>query len=101
MLLDRPQGERQHRQRQLVAPTAARPDRRIQCERQCHEPKRKLYRSRANRTIAGVCCGLADYFGVDRTLIRVIFVVLNVFGGAGIVLYLVLWIIVPNEPEAT
>jgi phage shock protein C len=63
------------------------------------DPKRKLYRSRANRTIAGVCCGLADYFGVDRTLIRVIFVVLNVFGGAGIVLYLLLWIFVPNEPE--
>jgi phage shock protein C len=63
------------------------------------EPRRKLYRSRANRTIAGVCCGLADYFGVDPTLIRVIFVVLNVLGGAGIVLYLLLWIIVPNEPE--
>jgi phage shock protein C len=63
------------------------------------EPKRKLYRSRANRTIAGVCCGLADYFGVDPTLIRVIFVVLNLLGGAGIVLYLLLWIIVPNEPE--
>jgi phage shock protein C len=63
------------------------------------EPKRKLYRSRANRTIAGVCCGLADYFGVDATLIRVIFVVLNLLGGAGIVLYLLLWIIVPNEPE--
>jgi phage shock protein PspC (stress-responsive transcriptional regulator) len=47
----------------------------------------------------GVCCGLADYFGVDPTLIRVIFVVLNVLGGAGIVLYLLLWIIVPNEPE--
>jgi phage shock protein C len=63
------------------------------------EPKRKLYRSRANRTIAGVCCGLADYFGVDPTLIRVIFVVLNLLGGAGIVLYLLLWIIVPNEPD--
>jgi phage shock protein C len=63
------------------------------------EPRRKLYRSRANRTIAGVCCGLADYFCVDPTLIRVIFVVLNVLGGAGIVLYLLLWIIVPNEPE--
>jgi phage shock protein C len=36
------------------------------------EPTRKLYRSRAHRTIAGVCCGLADYFGVDPTLIRVI-----------------------------
>jgi phage shock protein C len=63
------------------------------------EPTRKLYRSRAHRTIAGVCCGLADYFGVDPTLIRVIFVLLNLLGGAGIVLYLLLWIIVPNEPE--
>jgi phage shock protein C len=59
------------------------------------EPRRKLYRSRANRTIAGVCCGLADYFGVDPTLIRVIFVVLNVLGGAGIVLYLLLWLLMP------
>jgi phage shock protein C len=44
------------------------------------EPTRKLYRSRAHRTIAGVCCGLADYFGVDPTLIRVIFVLLNLLG---------------------
>ena len=63
------------------------------------EPNRKLYRSRAHRTIAGVCCGLADYVGVDPTLIRVIFVLLNLLGGAGIALYLLLWIIVPNEPE--
>jgi phage shock protein PspC (stress-responsive transcriptional regulator) len=50
---------------------------------------------------AGRCrqgCRWPD-FGVDRTLIRVIFVVLNLLGGAGIVLYRLLWIIVPNEPE--
>jgi phage shock protein C len=58
---------------------------------------RKLYRSRTNRQVAGVCGGLAEYFGVDATLIRVLFVVLAVLGGSGIVLYLALWIIVPRE----
>jgi phage shock protein C len=59
---------------------------------------RKLYRSRTNRQVAGVCGGLAEYFSVDATLIRVLFVVLAVLGGSGIVLYLALWIIVPREP---
>jgi phage shock protein C len=59
---------------------------------------RKLYRSRSNRQVAGVCGGLAQYFGIDVTLIRVLFVVLAVLGGSGIILYLALWIIVPNEP---
>jgi phage shock protein C len=59
---------------------------------------RKLYRSRTNRQVAGVCGGLAEYFSIDATLIRVLFVVLAVLGGSGIVLYLALWIIVPREP---
>ncbi len=59
---------------------------------------RKLYRSRTNRQVAGVCGGLAEYFSIDVTLIRVLFVVLAVLGGSGIVLYLALWIIVPREP---
>ena len=59
---------------------------------------RKLYRSRTNRQVAGVCGGLAQYFNLDATLIRVVFVVLAVLGGSGLVLYLALWIIVPNEP---
>jgi phage shock protein C len=59
---------------------------------------RKLYRSRSNRQVAGVCGGLAQYFGIDATLIRVLFVVLAVLGGSGIVLYLALWVIVPSEP---
>jgi phage shock protein C len=60
---------------------------------------RKLYRSRTNRQVAGVCGGLAEYFNLDATLIRVLFVVLAVLGGSGIVLYLALWIIVPRAPE--
>jgi phage shock protein C len=59
---------------------------------------RKLYRSRSNRQIAGVCGGLAEYFNMDATLLRVLFIVLAVLGGSGIVLYLAMWIIVPREP---
>jgi phage shock protein C len=59
---------------------------------------RKLYRSRSNRQVAGVCGGLAQYFNLDATLIRILFVVLAVLGGSWIVLYLAMWIIVPKEP---
>ena len=62
------------------------------------DPTRKLYRSKTNRKLAGVCGGLAQYFNVDATLIRVLFVVLAVLGGSGLVLYLAMWIIVPREP---
>jgi phage shock protein C len=60
---------------------------------------RKLYRSRTDRKLAGVCGGLAQYFNLDATLIRVLFVALAVFGGSGLVIYLVMWIIVPKEPQ--
>jgi phage shock protein C len=59
---------------------------------------RKLYRSKADRVLAGVCGGLAEYFNLDATLIRVLFVLLAVLGGAGLVLYVAMWIIVPNQP---
>jgi phage shock protein C len=60
---------------------------------------RKLYRSRSNRKLAGVCGGLATYFTVDPTLVRVLFVVLAVAGGPGILAYVLLWILVPEEPQ--
>jgi phage shock protein C len=59
---------------------------------------RKLYRSKTDRKLAGVCGGLAQYFNVDATLIRVLFVLLAVLGGSGLVLYVAMWIIVPNQP---
>jgi phage shock protein C len=62
---------------------------------------RKLYRSRTERKLAGVCGGLAQYFNADPTLIRVLFVVLALLGGPGLVIYLVLWILVPEEPQGT
>ena len=62
---------------------------------------RKLYRSQTDRKVAGVCGGLAEYFNVDPTLIRVLFIVLAVCGGAGLVLYLAMWIVVPDASKAS
>jgi phage shock protein C len=64
------------------------------------EEPRKLYRSQTQRMIAGVCGGLAEYFNVDATLIRVLFLILAVFGGSGLVIYVVMWIIVPDAGKA-
>jgi len=63
------------------------------------EPKR-LYRSRDERMIAGVCGGIGEYFNADPTVIRVIFVILAIlgFGVGGLVLYLAMWLIVPEQP---
>jgi phage shock protein C len=64
------------------------------------EEPRKLYRSQSQRMLAGVCGGLAEYFNVDATLIRVLFLVLGVFGGTGLVIYVVMWLIVPDISKA-
>jgi phage shock protein C len=59
---------------------------------------RQLRRSRTNRRIAGVCGGLGAYFGVEPTLIRILFVLLALPGGApGILIYLILWLAMPEE----
>jgi phage shock protein C len=71
-----------------VSVTPGRPD-------QPHEPR--LTRSRSNRIIAGVCAGLADYLGVDRVLVRIAFVVLAFGAGVGIALYVLAWILIPEE----
>jgi phage shock protein C len=49
--------------------------------------------------VAGVCGGLAEYLNVDATLIRVIFLLLAVFGGSGLVIYLAMWILVPDASK--
>lgn len=58
----------------------------------------QLYRSRTDTMIGGVCGGLARYLNIDSTLVRLIAVVLALSNGIGVILYLVLWIIVPLEP---
>ena len=59
---------------------------------------KQLYRSKTDRVLGGVSGGLADYFEVDSTLIRIIFIILFFSGGAGLLLYLVLWLIIPSRP---
>lgn len=63
-------------------------------------PPRRLVRRTTNRTFGGVAGGIADYFGVDAVLVRVGFIVLALVGGAGIPLYLLLWLIVPPATPA-
>lgn len=59
---------------------------------------RKLYRSRTDRSIAGICGGLADYFDSDPTMIRLLMLLLILFGGLSIWAYIILWIVIPEEP---
>ena len=56
-----------------------------------------LYRAREGRLVAGVCAGLAAYFGVDPTLVRLAFVLVTLFGGLGVLFYLCAWIVIPEE----
>jgi len=58
---------------------------------------KRLLRLRKGRMVAGVCAGLAAYFGVDVNLIRLGFGVLTVFYGLGILVYLIAWVILPEE----
>lgn len=61
--------------------------------------QRKLYRSRTDSKLGGVCGGLGEFFGMDSTTIRLAFVLLALFGGHTILLYLIMLVIVPIEPE--
>jgi phage shock protein C len=60
--------------------------------------EKRLYRSRTNKTLAGVCAGIADYFGWDPTLIRIAWIALTLLGGSGILIYAILWLVVPEGP---
>ncbi|MCH4056612.1 PspC domain-containing protein [Lapidilactobacillus gannanensis] len=61
--------------------------------------EKKLYRSVTNRKFAGVCGGLGEYFNVDPTLIRIIFVIAFFFAGVGLLPYIILMIVMPNPPQ--
>lgn len=63
--------------------------------------EKRLYRSRNDRMIWGVCGGLAEYFAIDPTLMRLIFVLLIFAGGIGIIAYIVLAIVTPMESSQT
>ncbi|GAC66342.1 PspC domain-containing protein [Gordonia soli] len=65
---------------------------------QTTDPTRKLMRSRSDSWLGGVCGGLARRFGIDATLVRVLFVLSILLPGPQVLLYLVLWLIIPREP---
>ena len=60
---------------------------------------KKLYRSRKEKMIAGVCGGLAEHFGIDPTWVRLIFILFAFLGGTALLIYLIMWVIVPLAPE--
>jgi phage shock protein C len=60
---------------------------------------KRLYRLRDGRVVSGVCAGLAAYLGIDPTLVRLAFALLTIFGGAGVLLYLCAWIVIPEEGD--
>lgn len=60
--------------------------------------EKKLYKSTADRKICGVCGGIAQYFKVDPTLVRVIWTVLACCGGSGLLAYIICAVIMPEEP---
>lgn len=61
---------------------------------------KRLYRSRTDRVLGGVCAGLANYLNVDPVLIRVAWVVAFFAVGVGFLAYIIAWIIIPKEPFA-
>lgn len=60
--------------------------------------EKRLQRSRTEKMVGGVCGGLAEYFKVDPTIVRILWVLISLLGGAGILLYVILWVIMPLQP---
>ncbi len=60
---------------------------------------KKLYKSNSDKKIDGVCAGIAEYFGIDSTIIRLIWVLVALFAGSGILLYIIAALVMPRNPE--
>ena len=61
--------------------------------------EKKLYKSRTNKKLDGVCAGIGEYFDVDPTVIRLAWVFFTVLGGAGLLAYIIAAIVMPRKPE--
>ncbi|MGM0565282.1 MAG: PspC domain-containing protein [Bacteroidota bacterium] len=61
----------------------------------------RLYRDSRNQVIGGVAAGLGRYFNIDPVLVRILFVLLAIFGGGGLIIYILLWIFVPDDQNTT
>ena len=60
---------------------------------------KKLYRSETDRKIAGVCGGIAEYFGIDSTIVRLLWVFVSLWFGAGLIAYLIAALVIPMYPR--
>ena len=60
--------------------------------------RKRLYKSSTNRTICGVCGGLAEFLDIDPTVVRLAAIIATVFGGSGLLIYVIAAIIMPDEP---
>ena len=61
--------------------------------------EKKLYKSSTDKKLAGVCGGLAEYFNIDSTLVRLGWVAFCILGGSGILAYIIAAIVMPRDPE--
>ncbi|MDX9757732.1 MAG: PspC domain-containing protein [Bacteroidota bacterium] len=61
--------------------------------------EKRLYRTVTGKMIGGVCSGLAEYFSIDPVLVRLVFIILVLHNGVGILAYIILWIVVPQRVE--
>ena len=60
--------------------------------------EKKLYKSNQNKMIDGVCGGIAEYFGIDPTVVRLIWALFSLMGGSGILAYIIAAVIIPRNP---
>ena len=63
--------------------------------------QKKLYRSKSDRVLVGVCGGIAEYFNIDPTVVRVIWGVASIFAFAGVIAYIVCAFVIPEKPDNT
>ena len=61
--------------------------------------QKKLYRSKSNRMIVGVCAGVAEYFNIDPTVVRVAWAIASIFAFAGVIAYIVCAFVIPEKPD--
>ena len=61
--------------------------------------RKRLYRSGKEKILGGVCGGLGDYFDVDPTIVRLLWILFSLFWGVGILIYLIAWFIMPKNPK--
>jgi phage shock protein C len=62
---------------------------------------KRVYRSRTDKKIAGVCGGLGAYFCIDPVIFRLLWVAIALMGGVGLLAYVICWIVIPNEPAGS